>query len=69
MHQIVSEKFIPKVGYWFDVIKNSDNSYVIFNTQRKRNPIDRDGIGYYTSDTFNNLDDAKAFLDKMAREK
>ncbi len=60
MHKIVKAKFIKK--YWFNIIQTENGFYVI-NTQRKRNQIDRDGIGYMIPESeFKTLDEAIKFL-------
>lgn len=43
VHKLIKAKFIKK--YWYDIIKNKEG-FSVFNTQRKRNQIDRDGIGH-----------------------
>lgn len=61
MHTIVKERFIKK--YWFNVIQ-TENGFYVFNTKRKRNRIDRDGIGYMVPESeFNTLDEAIKFLE------
>jgi hypothetical protein len=60
---VYHSEFLEKEGYWFDICKESDGRFSIFNTQRKRDQITRDGIGYYISvDPFNTLEEAKKYL-------
>ena len=60
----VFPKFIEKEGYWYNIRKSGESSFPVFNTKRKRNQIDRDGIGF-TVATFDNFDAAKKFLDDL----
>lgn len=62
----ISSKYIEKEGYWFNVRKVSKDSFVVYKTQRKRNQIDRDGIGY-TVQTFNNQKNAEKYLEDLSR--
>ncbi len=65
MHKIVKAKFIKK--YWFNVIQ-TENGFYVFNTQRKRNQFDRDGIGYKVPESeFNTLDEAVNFLEEYEK--
>lgn len=63
--KIIKEKYIPSRGYWFNVVQVEENKYIIVNTKRKENRIDRDGIEVITTDSFNNENEAKQFLDNM----
>ena len=68
MSATISSQFIEKDGYWFDICERNDGKFSIFNTQRKRDQITRDGIGYYLSlDPFDTLQEAKDWLLKYAQ--
>jgi len=65
MHKIVRAKFIKK--YWFNIIQ-TEKGFHVFNTQRKRNHVDRDGIGYIVAESkFNTLDEAIKFLEEYEK--
>ena len=64
MHKIIKEKFIKK--YWFDIIE-TDSCFSVFNTKRKKNKIDRDGIGHEVS-FFKTLKEAEEFLEKYEKD-
>ena len=64
MHKIIKTKFIKK--YWFDLVETTDG-FSIFNTRRRGNQIDRDGVGY-TVEHFKNLDEAVQFLEKYEKD-
>ncbi|MCJ7804987.1 hypothetical protein MUP35_04640 [Patescibacteria group bacterium] len=66
MYTIVKAKFIKK--YWFNIIQTKNGLHV-FNTQRKRNQIDRDGIGYMVPESeFRTLDEAVNFLNEYKKD-
>lgn len=66
MHKIVKTKFIKK--YWFDIIQ-TEKGFHVFNTKRKRNMSDRDGIGYIVPESeFKTLSEAIIFLDEYEKE-
>lgn len=60
MHKIIKAKFIKK--YWYDIVE-TDNGFSVFNTRRRENQIDRDGIGYEVA-FFKTLEEAEEFLEK-----
>ena len=65
MGSTVKSKFIKK--YWFDIIQ-SEKGFYIFNTQRRRNQVDRDGIGYIVSESyFDTLDEAINYLENYEK--
>lgn len=63
MYKLIKTKFIK--GYWHNVVQTADGFSVV-NTQRKRNQINRDGIGYEV-EYFKTLEGAKQFLEKYER--
>ena len=63
MHRIIKAKFIR--DYWYDIIE-TDKGFSVFNTQRKRNQIDREGIGYEVA-LFKTLEEAEEFLEKYKK--
>ena len=63
--KIIVARFIKQKGYWFNVVQVEENKYIIVNTKRKENRIDRDGNEVPTTDSFNNENEAKQFLDNM----
>lgn len=66
MRKIITSKFIEKEGYWFNIEKIADGDYIIFNTQRRKNQSDRDGIGYVI-EYFENLKEAKEYLENIQK--
>lgn len=64
MHKIIKAKFIRK--YWVDIIE-TDNGFSVFNTQRRKNQIDRDGIGYEIA-YFKTREEAEQFLQRIEDE-
>lgn len=58
MYKLIKPKFIK--GYWHNIVQ-TDNGFSVVDTQRKRNQIDRDGIGYKV-ECFKTLEEAKLFL-------
>jgi len=66
MHKIINSKFIKSKGYWFNIVQTNIHEFKIFNTKRKRNQIDRDGLGFYISEiSFKNIKKAKEYLDNL----
>lgn len=64
MYKIIKSKFIKQ--YWFNIIEVSDG-YSVFNTRRRRNMTDRDGLGYEVA-SFKTLKDAERFLEDYEKE-
>lgn len=63
---IYYEQFIKSDGYWFEVRQEQNGKFSIFNTQRKKNPLDREGTGFYVScDPFDSLEEAKEYLNRL----
>lgn len=58
MHKLIKTKFIK--GHWHNVVQ-TDCGFSVVNTERERNQIDRDGIGYEV-ECFKTLEEAKLFL-------
>ena len=59
MYKITKSKFIKK--YWFNIVE-TDDSFSVINTRRRKNQIDRDGLGYEIA-SFKTLEDAEKFLE------
>jgi hypothetical protein len=64
MYKIIKSKFIKK--YWYDIIE-TNNGFSVFNTRRKMNQIDRDGLGYEVA-FLKTLKEAEDFLEKYDKE-
>lgn len=61
---ILKSKFIESKGYWYSLVKASDNDFVVQNTRRRRNQVDRDGIEYIIK-SFTNEKDAMNYLENQ----
>jgi hypothetical protein len=67
MHTLISSKFVEKEGYLFDIIQTDIHCFEIFNTRRKRNQTDRDGLGYCVA-KFDSLVEAKKYINNLIKE-
>jgi hypothetical protein len=63
MKKFIKPKFIKE--YWHNIEQISRNKFIILNTQRRRNQIDRDGLGYYLEENFKTLKEAEEFLENL----
>jgi len=59
MSTLLKSKFIK--NYWYNIVE-FDGGFGVFNTRRKKNQIDRDGLGYEI-ERFKTLKEAEEFLD------
>ena len=57
---LVYDEFIKEIGYIYE-IRKSGNTFDVYNSKRKENRIDRDGIPYIEK-SFNTLKEAKKYL-------